>query len=248
MAAARANRPLPHPHLRLGRWLRQTGLASGLETLCGQAFGAGRPARLGVYLQRSLVVSLAATLPMAALWLSAGPVLAGLGQDPAIAGLAGLYARWLVLGAPAVAGLQYLQSQEVTTPLVACAAATLAVHVPLSWAFIYALGLGVQGAALATATSSWLNLLLLVTYVSLSGKSSTSHPPSFLGSPTVRYSVCDKTWAGFTWDAFVGLPAFLRLAVPSATMLCLEFWCFELLLLLAGLLPQPALQASAFAI
>ncbi|CAD5334692.1 unnamed protein product [Arabidopsis thaliana] len=41
---------------------------------------------------------------------------------------------------------------------------------------------------------------------------------------------------------------FLRLAVPSALMVCLEMWSFELLVLLSGLLPNPVLETSVLSI
>ncbi|GJN04293.1 hypothetical protein PR202_ga21831 [Eleusine coracana subsp. coracana] len=44
------------------------GMGSALETLCGQAFGAGHVAMLGVYLQRSWIILLASTLLMSPLF------------------------------------------------------------------------------------------------------------------------------------------------------------------------------------
>ncbi|TVU32458.1 hypothetical protein EJB05_24189, partial [Eragrostis curvula] len=59
---------------------------------------------------------------------------------------------------------------------------------------------------------------------------------------------CKKTWTGFSREAFRGIPAFLKLAVPSALMLCLESWAFELLTLLSGLLPNPKLETAVLSI
>ncbi|XBI14217.1 hypothetical protein VPH35_140833 [Triticum aestivum] len=41
---------------------------------------------------------------------------------------------------------------------------------------------------------------------------------------------------------------FLRLAVPSALMVCWEWWSFELLVLVSGFLPNPKLEASVLSI
>ncbi|KAK8324759.1 hypothetical protein V6Z12_A11G004500 [Gossypium hirsutum] len=56
------------------------------------------------------------------------------------------------------------------------------------------------------------------------------------------------TWAGFSKEAFHNIFTFLRLAIPSAIMVCLEMWSFEMMVLLSGLLPNPKLQTSALSI
>ncbi|RVW17018.1 Protein detoxification 16 [Vitis vinifera] len=40
----------------------------------------------------------------------------------------------------------------------------------------------------------------------------------------------------------------VNLAVPSATMICFEYWTFEMIVLLSGLLPNPKLEASVLSI
>lgn len=49
-------------------------------------------------------------------------------------------------------------------------------------------------------------------------------------------------------EAFNDLPAFMKLAIPSVLMTCLENWAFEGLVLLSGLLPNPQLETSSVAI
>ncbi|KAL6331916.1 hypothetical protein AAG906_020265 [Vitis piasezkii] len=83
-------------------------------------------------------------------------------------------------------------------------------------------------AALANAISYWINVLLLAIYVRIS--------PS-----------CKKTWTGFSKEALHVLK-FLKLAIPSAIMLCLEIWSFEMMVLLSGLLPNPKLETSVLSI
>ncbi|KAH1080531.1 hypothetical protein J1N35_020292 [Gossypium stocksii] len=56
------------------------------------------------------------------------------------------------------------------------------------------------------------------------------------------------TWTGFSKEAFHNIFTFLRLAVPSAIMVCLEMWSFEMMVLLSGLLPNPKLQTSVLSI
>ncbi|XBI03973.1 hypothetical protein VPH35_132327 [Triticum aestivum] len=84
-------------------------------------------------------------------------------------------------------------------------------------------------AALASTVSYSTNLAILCLYTRLSG-------------------ACKRTWTGFSMEAFKDLHQFAELAVPSAMMVCLEWWTFELLVLLSGLLPNPKLQTSVLSI
>ncbi|KAJ8562795.1 hypothetical protein K7X08_031247 [Anisodus acutangulus] len=59
---------------------------------------------------------------------------------------------------------------------------------------------------------------------------------------------CKSTWTGFSTAAFYVIPRYLRLAIPSAVMLCLESWSFEMMVLLSGLLPNPKLETSVLSI
>ncbi|KAK9116196.1 hypothetical protein Sjap_015143 [Stephania japonica] len=46
----------------------------------------------------------------------------------------------------------------------------------------------------------------------------------------------------------IGIGQFFRLALPSTVMICLEWWSFELLVLLSGILPNPQLETSVLSI
>lgn len=71
----------------------------------------------------------------------------------------------------------------------------------------------------------------------------------FLLAIYVKFSPAwKKTWTGFSREAFHDLWNFLKLAVPSAFMICLEYWSFEMVVLLAGLLAKPKLETSVLSI
>ncbi|KAL6622989.1 hypothetical protein ACP70R_032868 [Stipagrostis hirtigluma subsp. patula] len=209
------------------------GLSSAMDTLCGQAFGARQYALLGVYKQRAMLVLALACVPIAAVWANAGRILLLLGQDADIAAEAGAYARWLVPSllphVPLVCHIRFLQTQSIVVPVMASAGVTAASHVLVCWALVYWAGMGSKGAALSTAVAYGVNLAILALYVRLSG-------------------ACRRTWTGFSMEAFRELHQFTKLAVPSAMMVCLEWWSFELLVLLSGLLPNPKLETSVLSI
>lgn len=48
-----------------------SGLAMGMEPICSQAFGAKRYSLLGLYLQRTILLLLVTSFPVAILWLNA---------------------------------------------------------------------------------------------------------------------------------------------------------------------------------
>ncbi|RLO12540.1 hypothetical protein DYB28_014327, partial [Aphanomyces astaci] len=60
------------------------GLASAMDTLCSQAYGAGKMDKLGIYFQSGLIVLGVALVPISLLSWHAESVLLFFGQDPAI--------------------------------------------------------------------------------------------------------------------------------------------------------------------
>ncbi|CAN6231345.1 unnamed protein product [Urochloa humidicola] len=209
------------------------GMASSLDTLCGQAFGAGQHHLLGVHKQRAMLVLALVSLPVAAVWACAGKILALCGQDPEIAASAGGYIRWLI---PALFGfgplqchVRFLQTQNAVVPVMLSSGAAALAHPAICWLLVHRLGFGSRGAALANGVAYLANLAFLALYVRLS--------PS-----------CKNTWQGFSREALRGITSFLKLAVPSALMMCIEGWSFELLLLFSGLLPHPKLETAVVSI
>ncbi|XP_058088091.1 protein DETOXIFICATION 14-like isoform X2 [Magnolia sinica] len=209
------------------------GMASALETLCGQAYGAQQYQKLGIHTQRAVFALLLVALPLSLLWVFMGKILIFIGQDPLISYEAGKYAMWMIPALYAYAVLhsliRFLQSQSLILPMLLTTLAILCFHIPLSWVLVFKSGLGSVGAALAISISYWLNVIILGLYVKYS--------PS-----------CKKTRAPLSKELFRGLDEFFRLAIPSAVMICLEWWSFELLILLSGLLPNPELETSVLSI
>ncbi|KAH0724046.1 hypothetical protein KY285_006105 [Solanum tuberosum] len=75
--------------LRFGNGILM-GMASGLETLCGQSYGAKQYHMLGIYLQRSWIVLTVTTTLLLPLYIFTTPILKALGQNEEIAKEAGL--------------------------------------------------------------------------------------------------------------------------------------------------------------
>ncbi|KAK3437734.1 hypothetical protein EUGRSUZ_C02411 [Eucalyptus grandis] len=210
-----------------------TGMASALDTFCGQSYGAKQYHMLGIHKQRAMIVLLLASIPLAIIWANTGQILLFFKQDPQISAEAGSYARFMIPSIFAYALLQchvrFLQTQNNVVPMMVSSGITTFLHIFICWFLVFKSGLGNKGAALANAISYWINVLLLAIYVRIS--------PS-----------CKRTWTGFSKEAFHGIPEFLKLAIPSAVMVCFEIWSFEMMVLLSGLLPNPKLETSVLSI
>ncbi|XP_031110341.1 protein DETOXIFICATION 14-like isoform X2 [Ipomoea triloba] len=158
-----------------------------------------------------------------------------LGQDPLISFEAKKYSTWLIPALFPYAILQplvrYLQTQSLMLPMVLSSVASLLFHVPVCWAFVFKLNLGSSGAALAIALSYFLNVVLLGVYVCYSPSCNDT-----------RISI------NFSTEVYSSIWEFVRLAIPSASMICLEWWTYEIVILLSGLLPNPQLEASVLSI
>eukprot|EP00243_Klebsormidium_subtile_P000583 TRINITY_DN1099_c0_g1_i1.p1 TRINITY_DN1099_c0_g1~~TRINITY_DN1099_c0_g1_i1.p1 ORF type:complete len:563 (+),score=124.38 TRINITY_DN1099_c0_g1_i1:206-1894(+) len=210
------------------------GMILGFETLGGRAFGAGQYTELGHMMLCCIILLTVVAALVSAIWTQAYPILLLLGQDPALAKMA---ARYLLFLVPSMFGhawsaplVVFLQSQGVTGPLAWCSALTLVLHVPANWYFIYYLDWKSDGAAIATSISYCVMFLILAAHVYFTKRYAPSLP-RFAWNKTFR-----------NWRPIVNL------ALPSTVMLCLEFWAFDILYILAGLLPDPYVVVSALSV
>ncbi|XP_030523633.2 protein DETOXIFICATION 16-like [Rhodamnia argentea] len=209
------------------------GVASALDTFCGQSYGAKQYHMLGIHKQRAMIVLLIASIPLAILWANTGQILIFFKQDPQISAEAGSYARFMIPSIFAYALLQchirFLQTQNNVVPMMVISGITALLHIFICWFLVFNSGLGNKGAALANSISYWINVSMMAIYVRIS--------PS-----------CKRTWTGFSKEALHGIFAFLKLAIPSAVMICFEMWSYEMMVLLSGLLPNPKLETSVLSI
>ncbi|XP_062096009.1 protein DETOXIFICATION 27-like isoform X5 [Humulus lupulus] len=179
------------------------GMASALETLCGQAYGAKKYHMMGIYVQRSWIVLFISSVLLVPMFLFPTPILKLIGQTEAVAEKTGVVAKWLIpfhLSFPFQFSLQrFLQSQLKTAPIAWVSGGVIGLHVILSWVFVYKLRIGLVGAALTIDFAWWLSVFGMLGY-------------------TV-YGGCPETWTGLSSQAFVGLWDFFKLSLASGVML-----------------------------
>ncbi|KAL0359706.1 UNVERIFIED_CONTAM: protein DETOXIFICATION 21 [Sesamum angustifolium] len=208
------------------------GLASGLETLCGQAYGAKQYHMLGIYLQRSWIVSTVCTTLILPIYIFAAPILKALGQDEDIAEVAGTIALWFI---PVIYSFiilftcqMYLQAQSKNMIITYLAVFSLSIHIFLSWLLTAKYNLGLAGSMISTILAYWLPNVGQLIYVISGG--------------------CRETWRGFTTLAFKDLWPVVKLSLSSGAMVCLEVWYTAILILLTGNLKNAEVEVSALSI
>jgi MATE family multidrug resistance protein len=207
------------------------GMGSALETLCGQAFGAGQVAMLGVYLQRSWIVLTAAALLMVPFFVFAEPLLLAIGQDAAVAHEAARFALYILPGAFSFAinfpTAKFLQAQSKVLVLAWIGVAGICFHVALTYLIVTVLGWGTPGAAAAYDISLWAVALGQAAYI---------------------IGWCKDGWRGWSMAAFNDMWAFVKLSIASAVMLCLEIWYVCLITVVTGDLQDAQIAVDSLGI
>ncbi|KAK7401809.1 hypothetical protein VNO78_13595 [Psophocarpus tetragonolobus] len=209
------------------------GLSGALETLCGQGFGAKEYQILGIYLQSSCIISLIFSIIISIIWFYTEHIIVLLQQSHDIARTAALYMKFFIPGLFAYGLLQnilrFLQTQSVVIPLVVLSVLPMLGHIGIAYWLVQCSGLSFTGAPVAASISLWISMLLLALYVMNAKK-------------------FKQTWQGFSMHSFNYVLTIMKLALPSAAMICLEYWAFEVLVFLAGLLPDSHITTSLIAI
>ncbi|CAI0468282.1 unnamed protein product [Linum tenue] len=209
------------------------GMASAVETLCGQAYGAEKPELLGLYAQRSAVLLTATGVLITILYLFSKPILTLLGESPEIASAAALFVYGLIPQIFAYAAnfpiQKFLQAQSIVAPSAYISLAAFGLHLVLSWLAIYRLGWGLLGGSLVLSFSWWAITSAQFVYIVMSPR-------------------CRETWTGFSPQAFCKLGRFAKTSAASAVMLCLDVWYYQSLVLVAGLLQNSEIALASLAI
>ncbi|KAI3452029.1 hypothetical protein Pfo_008694 [Paulownia fortunei] len=205
-----------------------SGLASGMEAISSQAFGAKQWPLMCQTLQRTIIILLFACIPISVLWLNIQPILVLCDQDPTISSIASTYLTFCLpdlLFQSLINPLKiYLRSQNITLPLMFSAAFALALHAPINYFLINHLRLGIRGIALAVAMTDFILLATLMVYLCYWG----IQIKSWLGR-WASVQCFDHEWRPI-----------LNLALPSCFSVCLEWWWYELMILLSGILANAA--------
>ncbi|KAJ6415255.1 hypothetical protein OIU84_004111 [Salix udensis] len=122
-----------------------------------------------------------------------------------------------------------LWSQSITLPLTFCASLSILLHVPINYLLVSVFNLGIKGVALSAVWTNFNLVGSLIIYVMISG-------------------VFRKTWGGISSECLKGWRSLLSLAIPSCISVCLEWWWYEIMILLCGLLLNPRATVASMGI
>lgn len=179
-------------------------MASAVQTVCGQAYGANKYGAMGIICQRAIVLHLGAAVVITFLYWYSGAFLKAIGQTESIAAQGQVFARGLIPQLYAYAlscpMQRFLQAQNIVNPLAYIAVGVTLLHILLSWIGLHFLHFGLLGVALTLSLSWWVLVFAIGLYILLS--------PS-----------CRQTWTGFSLKAFQGIWPYFKLTLASAVML-----------------------------
>ncbi|XP_078080810.1 multidrug and toxin extrusion protein 1-like isoform X4 [Mustelus asterias] len=195
------------------------GLASACDTLISQTYGSKNLKRIGVILQRGILILMVACFPCWALFINTEHILLALRQSPQVAQLTQFYVRIFIPGLPATflyqLEIKYLQNQGIILPQIFTGLIANIFNAVVNYFLLYVLTLGVPGSAAANVASQYCQAILLFGYI--------RWKKLYVG-----------TWTGWSTDCLQEWGNFVRLAIPSMLMLCIEWWTYEIGTFLAG--------------
>ncbi|KAK6944523.1 Multi antimicrobial extrusion protein [Dillenia turbinata] len=201
------------------------GMASALETLCGQAYGAKQHHMLGVYLQRSWIVLFICSIFLLPFFVFTTPLLKALGQDREIAEISGTVSLWFI---PIMFSYiisfttqMFLQSQSKNRVIGFLAAFSLSIHIFFSWLLTVKYKFRLAGAMTSTILAYWIPNAGQLMYITCGW--------------------CSETWKGFSPLAFKDLWPVIKLSV-------IEVWYNTVLILLTGNMKNSEVAIDALSI
>uniref|UniRef100_A0A8D2E873 Solute carrier family 47 member 1 n=1 Tax=Theropithecus gelada TaxID=9565 RepID=A0A8D2E873_THEGE len=199
-------------------------------TLAIATYGSQNLRHVGVILQRSTLILLLCCFPCWALFLNTQHILLLFRQDPEVSRLTQTYVTIFIPALPATflytLQVKYLLNQGILLPQIVTGVAANLVNALANYLFLHQLHLGVIGSAVANLISQYTLALLLFFYI--------------LGK-----KLHQATWGGWSLECLQDWASFLRLAIPSMLMLCMEWWAYEVGSFLSGILGMVELGAQS---
>ncbi|XP_061575590.1 multidrug and toxin extrusion protein 1-like isoform X2 [Cololabis saira] len=207
-----------------------TGLASACDTLISQTYGGGNLLRVGVILQRAILILLLACFPCWAILINTEPILMAVRQEPEVARLSQTYVKIFMPALPAAFMFslesRYLQNQGIIWPQVITGVVVNLLNALVNYIVLFPLKMGVEGSAIANSLSQFSMAGILYAYIMWKG-------------------LHKATWGGWSKECLQDWGSYIRLAIPAMVMLCAEWWTYEIGGFLAGLISEVELGAQS---
>lgn len=207
------------------------GMATALDTLCAQTYGAGNHIGVGIHVQRMILLMTATCIPIGALWFFSPSLLPFVVKQPHLAAKAGSFLRVSLIGLPGQAfyeaAKRFLQVQQDYKAAMVLALACTPLNIFLSWAFAFPLEMGLNGAALGSSITQVLRSILLLLYIVRVAK--WSH----------------KCWGGVSRDAIKNWYPMVVISLAGSAAVLSEYAAFEIITFSASYLSTAHLAAQS---
>ncbi|GMH09475.1 hypothetical protein Nepgr_011316 [Nepenthes gracilis] len=210
------------------------GLCGAMEPICGQAYGAKNFKLLHKTFFMTTFLLLLVTLPISFLWLNVDRILLHFGQQKDMVAIAKSYLFYLLPDLVATSFLcplkAYLSCQGITIPTMLCSSLGLVFHIPIN--ILLSRIRGLEGVSMAVWITDIMVVILLAAYVIIM---ETSKGGAWKEGGWLDQGIND-------WISL------LRLSGPCCLTSCLEWWCYEILVLVTGCLANSRQAVSVLAI
>eukprot|EP01083_Nonionella_stella_P031396 85990_1 len=229
---------------------------SPMDSLCTQAYGAKNWTLYSITVHRAILCASAYSIPIVIIWYFIYDILIASGYDQIIAYNAWLFAMINISAIPSIITScvcnRFLSCQNIAKPMLYIAFITYIIWHPLSLYFIFTY-LGKRHfvwAPICNVITLFLNALCLVSYCTLAKPHHTLSIQNISISNTLQWQTNSKQDALIEMDhehhvIDKGLKEYIELSIGGILSLCAEWWSFELLTFLAGMLGQTQLAVHA---
>lgn len=204
-----------------------TGLLCAIDTMSSQAVGAGNTRKVGIILQRSLLVVTVFAIPAIFIYCFAEPILKALGQTEGVSKKGAEYSQILAIS---IIPMYYNEALKrsliaagIVVPQMISGVVNIGLVALLDYLFINVFDWGFKGAAVALTAVYFVQPLVVLSIITISG-------------------LYKKIWSGWSKECFHDIWPFLKLGIPGMLMMGAEWSAFEAAAIFAGIIGENELS------
>ena len=207
------------------------GMGLAMDTLAAQAWGAGSYKKLGVYLQRGILIQIPVLLVVVGIWANLESILNLLHQPPCVVGYTVLFTKGYATALPALSFYyliqKYLQAQGIVYPFIISGCVAMVLNVLANYLLIIVADLGIMGAGIAFGLTQWAGLVTILVVIRIR-------------------KLHKKTWDGWSWESLNGWGQYMKYSIPGLFILFAESGSYEVGMFIVGL--TAALQQGIYTV
>ncbi|XP_065827794.1 multidrug and toxin extrusion protein 1-like [Oscarella lobularis] len=205
------------------------GMASACDTLFSQAVGAKNKKEVSIVLQKGILILGLTCLPIFGVWLNIEPLLLGFRVSCDVARQAGTFSKILIAGLPGnllYALLQkFIQNQGIVKPPLIVGLLSLSFAVIANSIAVFVFHNGIETAAAIVSVAYTLQPIILLMIMK-------------------KWNLGLDMWHGWSWECIYEWKTYILLAIPGILMLCIEWWSYELGILVTSMVNK--VESGAF--